>query len=116
MIVFMVGGTTYEEAITVYEMNRNSPGVRVILGGSTVHNTERYCSGILVCEIPRIFERASPSDFRTQGSFIHIVEKFSSATFFHQIASQNLQRKNLGFCETDITFIQQSFFSEGRQD
>ena len=22
-----------------------------------------------VCEIPRIFERASPSDFRTQGSF-----------------------------------------------
>ena len=26
----------------------------------------------LVCEIPRSFERSSPSNFRTQGSFIHI--------------------------------------------
>ena len=27
---------------------------------------------VFVCEIPRSFERSSPSDFRTQGSFIHI--------------------------------------------
>ena len=27
---------------------------------------------IVVCEIPRSFERSSPSNFRTQGSFIHI--------------------------------------------
>ena len=27
---------------------------------------------ILVCEIPRSFERSSLSNFRTQGSFIHI--------------------------------------------
>ena len=26
----------------------------------------------LVCKIPRSFERSSPSNFRTQGSFIHI--------------------------------------------
>ena len=26
----------------------------------------------IVCEIPRSFERSSPSNFRTQGSFIHI--------------------------------------------
>ena len=26
----------------------------------------------LVCEIPKRFERSSPSNFRTQGSFIHI--------------------------------------------
>ena len=30
------------------------------------------CSLELVREIPRSFERASPSNFRTQGSFIHI--------------------------------------------
>ena len=30
------------------------------------------CSNSSVCEIPRSFERASPSNFRTQGSFIHI--------------------------------------------
>ena len=29
-------------------------------------------NGALVCEIPRSFERSSPSNFRTQGSFIHI--------------------------------------------
>ena len=28
------------------------------------------------------------------------MEKFSNATFFRQIALQNLQRKNLGFSET----------------
>ena len=32
----------------------------------------RYRGLKLVCEIPRSFERASPSNFRTQGSFIHI--------------------------------------------
>ena len=52
----------------------------------------------LVCEIPKSFERSSPSNFRTHGSFT--VEKFSNATFFRQIALQNLQSKNLGFSET----------------
>ena len=38
-----------------------------------------------------------------QGSFIHInSKKFSNATFFRQIALQNLQRKNLGFSEAVI--------------
>ena len=27
---------------------------------------------VLVCEIPRSFERSIPLNFRTQGSFIHI--------------------------------------------
>ena len=31
------------------------------------------------------------------------MEKFSNATFFRQIALQNLQHKNLGFSETDFT-------------
>ena len=29
-------------------------------------------SQLVICEIPRSFERSSPSNFRTQGSFIHI--------------------------------------------
>ena len=41
IIVFMVGGTTYEEALAVYELNKANPGVRIILGGTTVHNSER---------------------------------------------------------------------------
>lgn len=38
----MVGGTTYEESLAVYDLNKANPGVRIILGGTTVHNAERY--------------------------------------------------------------------------
>lgn len=41
MIVFIIGGTTYEEANCVYNFNKTTPGVKVLLGGSTVHNTAR---------------------------------------------------------------------------
>ncbi|XP_023381488.1 vacuolar protein sorting-associated protein 45 isoform X3 [Pteropus vampyrus] len=41
IIVFVIGGATYEEALTVYNLNRATPGVRTVLGGTTVHNTER---------------------------------------------------------------------------
>jgi len=38
VIVFMVGGTTYEEVACVDAFNRSNSGVRVILGGTAVHN------------------------------------------------------------------------------
>uniref|UniRef100_A0A8C9XRU0 Vacuolar protein sorting-associated protein 45 n=1 Tax=Sander lucioperca TaxID=283035 RepID=A0A8C9XRU0_SANLU len=40
IVVFMIGGATYEEALTVYNLNRNTPGVRIVLGGSSIHNTK----------------------------------------------------------------------------
>ncbi|TKC43059.1 hypothetical protein EI555_007662, partial [Monodon monoceros] len=40
IIVFIIGGATYEEALTVYNLNRTTPGVRIVLGGTTVHNTK----------------------------------------------------------------------------
>ncbi|KAF2750361.1 Sec1-like protein [Sporormia fimetaria CBS 119925] len=42
IIVFMVGGTTYEEAKMVAQVNASSPGVRVVLGGTTVHNSTSF--------------------------------------------------------------------------
>uniref|UniRef100_A0A1B6FE66 Vacuolar protein sorting-associated protein 45 n=3 Tax=Proconiini TaxID=565685 RepID=A0A1B6FE66_9HEMI len=44
VIVFIVGGVTYEESLAVYQLNRSSTtgGVRIVLGGSTVHNTESF--------------------------------------------------------------------------
>ena len=63
-------------------------------------------SSKIVCEIPRRFERSSHSNFRTQGSFIHINSgKSFERIFFRQIALQNLQRKNLGFSETEKAFV-----------
>eukprot|EP00112_Aurelia_sp_Birch-Aquarium-sp1_P005793 Seg1658.2 transcript_id=Seg1658.2/GoldUCD/mRNA.D3Y31 product="Vacuolar protein sorting-associated protein 45" protein_id=Seg1658.2/GoldUCD/D3Y31 len=51
IIVFMVGGTTYEEAITVYELNKANPGVRIILGGTTVHNSESFLEEVKMATI-----------------------------------------------------------------
>ena len=42
-MVFIIGGTTYEEAFTVHQLNKSSPGVRIVLGGTAVHNFQRYC-------------------------------------------------------------------------
>ncbi|XP_052521332.1 vacuolar protein sorting-associated protein 45 isoform X6 [Tympanuchus pallidicinctus] len=42
IIVFIIGGATYEEALTVYNLNRTNPGVRVVLGGTTIHNTRSF--------------------------------------------------------------------------
>lgn len=44
VIVFMVGGTTYEECLTVHQMNTSSGNnVRgVVLGGTTVHNSTSF--------------------------------------------------------------------------
>ena len=40
--MFIIGGATYEEALAIHMLNRSAPGgVRVVLGGTTVHNTER---------------------------------------------------------------------------
>ncbi|XP_065060122.1 vacuolar protein sorting-associated protein 45-like isoform X2 [Rhopilema esculentum] len=51
IIVFMVGGATYEEALVVYELNKSIPGVRIILGGTTVHNCESFLEEIKVATI-----------------------------------------------------------------
>lgn len=42
IIVFMVGGATYEEAKTVASINESSPGVRIVLGGTTIHNADSF--------------------------------------------------------------------------
>ena len=42
IVIFMVGGTTYEEAKMVAQVNASSPGVRVVLSGTTVHNSSSF--------------------------------------------------------------------------
>ncbi|RBR16597.1 hypothetical protein FVER53590_09153 [Fusarium verticillioides] len=42
IIVFIVGGATYEEAKMIAELNASSPGVRVVLGGTTIHNSATF--------------------------------------------------------------------------
>lgn len=42
IIVFVIGGATYEEAKTVASINASSPGIRVVLGGTTIHNAATF--------------------------------------------------------------------------
>ena len=42
IIVFMVGGATYEEAKMIAGINASTPGVRVVLGGTSIHNTSSF--------------------------------------------------------------------------
>lgn len=42
IIVFMVGGATYEEAKMIAGINATTPGVRVVLGGTSIHNSATF--------------------------------------------------------------------------
>lgn len=42
ILVFLVGGATYEEALAVANFNKSTPGVRVLLGGTTIHNSKSF--------------------------------------------------------------------------
>ncbi|KAI9793629.1 MAG: vacuolar protein sorting-associated protein 45 [Piccolia ochrophora] len=42
IIIFMIGGVTYEEAKMVAQVNASSPGLRVVLGGTSVHNSSTF--------------------------------------------------------------------------
>ncbi len=37
----MIGGTTYEEARYIAQLNANTPGLRIVLGGTSVLNNAR---------------------------------------------------------------------------
>ena len=42
IIVFIIGGATYEEAKMIAQVNASSPGVRVVLGGTSIHNSATF--------------------------------------------------------------------------
>ena len=42
IIVFTVGGTTFEEARIVAQINASTPGVRIVLGGTSVLNSRSF--------------------------------------------------------------------------
>lgn len=44
VIIFFVGGTTYEESRSVALQNASNSGIRFVLGGSVVLNSKRYAS------------------------------------------------------------------------
>lgn len=46
IILFMVGGVTYEESLVACQVMQQFPGVRVLVGGSSVHNFSSFLEEI----------------------------------------------------------------------
>jgi vacuolar protein sorting-associated protein 45 len=46
IVVFMVGGATYEEARMVAGINASTPGVRIVLGGTATLNSEMFLEDV----------------------------------------------------------------------
>ena len=46
VIVFIVGGSTYEESRSVHDWNERNPHMRVLLGGSAVLNSEMFLAAL----------------------------------------------------------------------
>lgn len=48
VVVFIVGGATYEEAAKIAAINAQSGGaVRIVLGGTIIHNSSKWASSFL---------------------------------------------------------------------
>lgn len=41
IIVFTIGGTTYEESLMIQSLNKTHQGIKIILGSTTIHNSKR---------------------------------------------------------------------------
>ncbi|MPC18282.1 Vacuolar protein sorting-associated protein 45 [Portunus trituberculatus] len=46
IVVFIIGGATYEESMAVHQFNTKSNNTRIILGGSTIHSTASFLSSV----------------------------------------------------------------------
>ena len=64
-----MGGVTYEEARAVAEMNQNNPGVRIVLGGTTVRS-RRDRAGIARPCRPRADDARSAAQVHNSASFL----------------------------------------------
>ncbi|KAI5012655.1 hypothetical protein ZWY2020_024921 [Hordeum vulgare] len=65
VVIFIVGGTTYEEARSVALYNAANPGVRFFLGGSVVLNSKRFLENL-----------GRPKEYQVQHSIMSMVLSF----------------------------------------
>ncbi|XP_031475979.1 vacuolar protein sorting-associated protein 45 homolog [Nymphaea colorata] len=60
VIIFIVGGTTYEEARAVALQNATNSGVRFIIGGNTVLNSKRFLRDLEEAQAAQRLSRSGP--------------------------------------------------------
>jgi vacuolar protein sorting-associated protein 45 len=47
IIIFIVGGITYEEAAVVAELNAQYQDVSILLGGNVIHNSKSFLADVM---------------------------------------------------------------------
>ncbi|XP_023022442.1 vacuolar protein sorting 45 [Leptinotarsa decemlineata] len=55
IIIFIIGGATYEESLTVHSFNKNYPSFNFLLGGTTIHNSSSFLDEVeqAMKDVPR---------------------------------------------------------------
>ncbi|KAH6893606.1 glucose inhibited division protein A-domain-containing protein [Thelonectria olida] len=66
IMVFIVGGATYEEAKMVSALNAATLGVRIILGGTTIHNAATFLEEVDDVHAMHFLSRPKPTVWRRQ--------------------------------------------------
>ena len=46
IIIFVIGGATYEESLAIHNLNSTLQGVRIILGSSNIHNFRSFVDDV----------------------------------------------------------------------
>lgn len=56
----MVGGATYEESLAIHQLNCAFPNARIVLGGSTLHNSASFLKEVesAILETPQTSTRS----------------------------------------------------------
>lgn len=52
IIVFIIGGATYEESLAIHTLNKSLPNVDILLGSSCVHNTSSFLEEVRAASTP----------------------------------------------------------------
>ncbi|CAH3038527.1 unnamed protein product [Pocillopora meandrina] len=76
IILFMVGGATYEEAYAVYNLNKTLPGVKIVLGGTTIHNCKSFLE-----EVSHSTGQGAATRARASSGGAHYRSSYSSSFF-----------------------------------
>ncbi|KAL7065489.1 hypothetical protein AAHC03_04644 [Spirometra sp. Aus1] len=71
VIVFIIGGATYEESFAVEKFMKSTPGVTILLGSSFIHNSESFLREVraATASTDAVDIGLEPSNRNTRGNF-----------------------------------------------
>ena len=98
IIVFMLGGATYEEARSVGEMNASNPGVKIVLGGSTIHSSDTFLT-----ELSQLSAHPSRLTAPSGGTSSTSWDVSSGLANLAQLAPPNVDRKRIAALTSSVT-------------